>query len=166
MITYCQNSYYQYSSKLLWSKNSSWKIPACGIQCKMGELWKNDLLLTVAKKKRKLGFSCWLNTAHTFYLKSMSILKSFKNSVLLHWRLFLPQWKTQKLLNNKFIYYFDKVIDQGTSPIFFKNHEFLFVDHPTSDILHFNKLSCCMRNSQKTETELDNWPMEWQTRWH
>ena len=37
----------------------------------------------VTKAKIKTGrsfFHDWLNTAHTFYLKSMSILKSFKNS--------------------------------------------------------------------------------------
>ena len=39
----------------------------------------------------------------------------------------------------------------------------MFVDDPTSDVLCFNKLSCYMRNSQKTETKLENRPMEWQT---
>ena len=40
--------------------------------------------ITVAKiKTGRSVFHDWLNTAHTFYLKSMSILKSFKNSTYL-----------------------------------------------------------------------------------
>ena len=39
-----------------------------------------NLVLTVAKIKTGRSVHDWLNTAHTFYLKSMSILKSFKNS--------------------------------------------------------------------------------------
>ena len=92
--------------------------------------------VTMAKiKTEHSGFLYWLKTAYTFYLKSISILKSFKNSTN------LDQVEISSLSR------FQMILDWSLAPIFLIAKESKFLSLTTRHFLFY--IFCRMKKSNE-----------------